>query len=57
MPSASLDLRVLFELMICGVTPLPHGLACVVRFHIENLGFDKLSLLKTISIRLKPNLP
>ena len=44
-----LCLCVLFQLLISGLSPQQHIFTCVIRFYIQKLSFDKLSLMKTIS--------
>ena len=48
-----LCLRVLFQLLIYGMSPKPYDFTCVIRFHIHKLNFDKLSLMKTTSWKFK----
>ena len=30
------------QFSICSLSPLPHVFTCVIRFHIQKMGFDKL---------------
>ena len=50
-------LRVLFQFFIYGLSRQSHVFTCVIRFHLEKIGFDKLSLLETVSWILKPTFP
>ena len=50
MSSASeLRQRVLFEILMCPLIPLPHAFTCVILLHMQNVGFDKFLLTKTFS--------
>ena len=48
-----LCLCILLKFLICGLSPQPSVFTCFIWFHIQILNFDKLTLLKTISWKLK----